>query len=182
MTSLPTPGGLNLTLRTPQPGARPPPRAQSHVVSYIHPLAAPVGIRPGVDERDLSVLKTFSGFVLRTSHTTTTPSCEPTANFDPSAEKAVEKDAGIEDTCGKPPATSCGCWMNDDSESVAMGASVILDPPVILCRYTSGESPTHNNVRPSGEMEAVRPRMQRHHRCQHTTVRTAAREQRTHSG
>ena len=123
-----------MTLRTPQPGARPPPRAQSHVVSYIHPLAAPVGIRPGVDERDLSVLKTFNGLVLRTSQTTTTPSWDATANFDPSAENEVEKDAGIDDTCEKPPVTSCECWIYEDRESVAMGANVIRDPPVILWR------------------------------------------------
>ena len=43
-TSRPTPGGLNLTLRTPQPGACPRPEAQSHgtSLSLSHPLAAPV--------------------------------------------------------------------------------------------------------------------------------------------
>ena len=106
ITSLPTPGGLNLRLRTPQPGAREPPRAQSHGVSYIHPLAAPVGTRPKEVARDLSVLKTFSGFVLRTSHTTTTPSWEATANLDPSAENAVENDAGVAQTCERPPDAS----------------------------------------------------------------------------
>ena len=117
ITSRPTPGGLNLTLRTPQPGARAPGRAQSHGDSYIHPLPAPVGMRPGTTgpgtpARARSVLNTRSGFVLRTSQTTTTPSCDATANFDPSAENALEKDAGMDDTCDRPaPAVSCECSM-----------------------------------------------------------------------
>lgn len=80
-TSRPTPLGLNFTLRTPHPGAFPDPRPQSHGDSYSHPLAPPDGWpRPlladddGEDVLDLSVCTTFRGFVLLTSHTTTTPS------------------------------------------------------------------------------------------------------------
>lgn len=93
-TSLPTPGGLNLTLLTPQPGALPVPLVQSHGWSNRYPDASPVAIRSR--PRLLFVCSTFSGFVLRTSHTTTAPSCDPTANLDPSVENAVENDAGTE--------------------------------------------------------------------------------------
>ena len=93
-TSLPTPGGLNLTLLTPQPGALPEPLVQSHGWSYRYPDASPVAIRSR--PRLLFVCNTLSGFVLRTSHTTTAPSCDPTANFEQSAENAVENDAGTE--------------------------------------------------------------------------------------
>jgi hypothetical protein len=74
MISLPSqPVGENLMLLIPQPGALDPPLLQSHrSSSYNHPLASPV------DRLSLplllSVPKTFSGFELRTSHTTATPS------------------------------------------------------------------------------------------------------------
>ena len=94
-TSLPTPLGLNLTLLTPQPGAFAVALPQSHGDSYSQALAAPVCTLPGVvPARLLSVWMIFRGFVLRTSHTTTTPSWDATANFDPLAEKEDEKDAG----------------------------------------------------------------------------------------
>lgn len=69
-------------------------KARSHESSNIHPLAAP--FPPFLDVPcflDLSTSNTLRGFVLRTSQTATTPSCDATANLVPFAEKQVEKDA-----------------------------------------------------------------------------------------
>ena len=156
ITSLPTPDGLNLTLRTPQPGARAPLRDQSHGKSHspIAPAGTPRPAAAATVARVLSVWKTLSGFVLRTSQTTTTPSWDATANLEPSAENAVEKDAGMDETCERPPLASCECWMCAESESVAIGANESREPPVMRCRCTSDESPTQSSVRPSGDTEA----------------------------
>lgn len=160
MTSRPTPRGLNLTLLTPHPGALLLLRApHSNVESYSHPLDPPVAIGGGFDVLSLSVWMTFNGFVLRTSHTTTTPSCDATANFEPFAENAVENDAG----------TGFVAWYDEymlyeydgmaviygESDSFIMCEKVTRAPPVTRCKYTSGESPTERSVRPSGEMDAA---------------------------
>lgn len=101
MTSLPESSEPNLTLLTPHPGARYAPLDQFHGSSDNHPLATPeslvVGPLPPPGNRVLSVWKTFSGFELRTSHMTTAPSWDATANFVPFDEKAVEKDAAMLD-------------------------------------------------------------------------------------
>jgi len=88
----PCPAGLNLTFRTPHPGALLSGLVQSQLSSYNQPLALSILRVEG--GRVLSVWYTFIGFQLRTSQTATMPSCEATANFDPQAENAVENDAG----------------------------------------------------------------------------------------
>jgi hypothetical protein len=97
ITSLPADGGENFTLLTPHPGALLLPLVHSHGSSLKYPLAAPFPPYSSKPHLVLSVWYTLSGFVLLTSQTTTTPSCDPTANFVPSAEKEVEKDAAKED-------------------------------------------------------------------------------------
>ena len=80
-------------LRIPHPGARDPPLLQSQrSSSYIKPLASPVALLSLPRVR--SVSKTLSGFELRTSQTTATPSWLATANFIPFAEYDVENEAG----------------------------------------------------------------------------------------
>jgi hypothetical protein len=74
----------------------------------------------------LSVWKIFSGFVLRTSHTTSTPSCDATAYFEPSEEKAVENDAARDDEGYMNGETSGGGRASVDIKEKFMRA-----PPVI---------------------------------------------------
>lgn len=140
----------NLTFRTLHPGARKLLPDHSNISSESHPLASPFPSR--LDGRDLSVSKTFNGFVLRTSQTATRPSCEATANLEPSPEKAVEKDAINE----------AGMYIDgvevvDGSLRVAIGENVMREPPFISCRETLEESPTDKRVRPSGDIDAVMP-------------------------
>lgn len=47
--------------------------------------------------------------------------------------------------------------MYGSNESLVMRVKVTWAPPVILCKYISGESPTESSVRPSGEIDAARP-------------------------
>ena len=114
----------NLTFRTLHPGARILFPDNSNISSDSHPLASP--FPSGLDGRDLSVSKTFNGFVLRTSQTATRPSCEATANFEPSSEKAVEKDAISEGGM-----YTDGGGVEDGSLSVAIGENEMREPPVI---------------------------------------------------
>lgn len=95
-TSWPTPLGLNLILRTPHPGAFADPLVQSHWFSKDQAEIPPGPARadPVPEPRVLSVWMTFKGLVLLTSQITTTPSWDATANLEPFAEKAVEKEAG----------------------------------------------------------------------------------------
>lgn len=158
MSSFPSIPELNLTFRTPQPGARCAGIVQSHVSSYSHPLAVPIDLLPFLPvppagRRLRSVVNTFIGLRERTSHTATIPSCDATANLEPSGEKAVQKEAGR----ALPLCTgyALGGGSKGGSVSWARGVKVIRAPPVMPWRYTWGESPTERSVRPSGEIDAV---------------------------
>ncbi len=98
---------------------------------------------------------TLSGFVLLTSHTTTTPSCDATANFDPLDENAVENDAGTGPFGWRLYKYGETVVIYGARDSLVVWVNVIRAPPVIRWRYTSGESPTDNNVLPSGDIDAV---------------------------
>lgn len=147
ISSFPAPPPPNLTFRTLHPGALQPPPLQSKMSSAIHPEAAPFP-PPAPEPLFLSVWNTLSGFVLRTSHTTRTPSCDATANFRPSAENAVENDAAKDE--GYENSALSGAGMLSDR----MGVNDRRAPPAIWCTYTLEESPTDRSVRPSGDMEA----------------------------
>lgn len=161
MSSFPSIPELNLTFRTPQPGALCAGMVQSHVSSYSHPLAVPIGLLPFLlippappgGRRLRSVVNTFIGLRERTSHTATMPSCDATANLEPDGENAVQKDAGSALLL----CTRCalGGGSKGGRVSWARGVNVIREPPVIPWRYTWGESPTERSVRPSGEIDAV---------------------------
>ena len=158
MSSFPSIPELNLTFRTPQPGALFAGIVQSHGSSYSHPLAVPMGLLPFLPippggRRLRSVVNTFIGLRERTSQTATMPSCEATANLEPDGENAVQKDAGS----ALPLCTgyALGGGSKGGRVSWARGVNVMRAPPVIPWRYTWGESPTDRSVRPSGEIDAV---------------------------
>jgi len=92
----PHPFPPNLTFLTHQPGALELPLVHSYGSSESQPLEYPVPVTPQLLLAEgylvLSVWKTFRGFVLRTSHTATTPSWEATAYFVPSGENAELKE------------------------------------------------------------------------------------------
>lgn len=149
INSFPDSAEPNLTFLTPQPGARQDPLVQSNGSSDNQPPAAPFPICLSADIRVLSVWKTFNGFVLRTSHTTTEPSCDATANLVPLSENAVENEA----------ARLVVKYSDDGSAGgmarVVIGVNERREPPDIRWRNTCVESPTDNNVRPSGDRDAI---------------------------
>jgi|ERR1700722_960888 len=154
MTSLPeypcSPPLPNLTLRTPHPGAFDPPRDQSHNSSVSHPVAPPLPPVFPLHVRVLSVWNALRGFELRTSQTTTAPSCDATANLLPLAENAVENEAGEQED-----AKFNGSEQGGGRVRVVIGVKETHAPPERRCKYTFGESPTERRVQPSGESEAT---------------------------